>query len=91
MDGKDRAYRLRTRFGLSIESYSELLHSQGGVCAICGAAEPGKRTAYFQVDHDHRTGAVRGLLCASCNRGIGLLGDDVGRLLSAVKYLSRTP
>ena len=59
--------------------------AQNGVCAICGEVNvAGRRLA---VDHNHETGQVRGLLCCSCNRGIGFLRDHTDILESAVNYL----
>lgn len=86
-----RAAQLR-RYGLTIETYDELLASQGGACAICLSTEPKNyrgRGESFAVDHDHATGAVRGLLCNPCNNGLGLFGDDPVRLRAAVDYLTR--
>lgn len=73
-------------YGITESDYLAMLEAQGGTCAICHQAEriPGRSLA---IDHDHETGRVRGLLCASCNRGIGMLGDDVDRLASAIEYL----
>lgn len=71
-------------YGLTPEAYTEMLERQEGVCAVC-RKPPGRRR--LNVDHNHATGAVRGLLCPSCNRGIGLLGDDLDRLMDAVAYL----
>jgi hypothetical protein len=59
---------------------------KGGRCAICGTDSP-RGNGSFPVDHDHRTGRVRGLLCHPCNTGIGLLGDSSNQLLAAVAYL----
>ncbi len=72
-------------YGLTIEQYEAMLTKQGGGCAICGAKRSGKRR--LSVDHDHCTGRVRGVLCANCNRAIGLLGDDPTRLQKALAYL----
>lgn len=67
----DPAYRRRwslwTRYGLTLEDYECMLADQGGACAICGA--PPKRNR-LHVDHDHKTGVVRGLLCARCNSSL---------------------
>jgi hypothetical protein len=66
-----RADTLQRKFGISLDEYDAMLKSQSGVCAIC--AKPcatGKRLA---VDHNHKTGAVRGLLCSSCNIKLGWL------------------
>lgn len=78
---------LRARYGLELEDYEQRLAAQGGGCAICRATEPGGGRRYFDVDHDHRTGAVRGLLCSPCNAAMGLLGDDPARLEAAATYL----
>lgn len=79
----DHATRLRA-FGLTSADYQALLASQGGVCAICGRPEHGRRLA---VDHDHITGAVRGLLCRHCNLALGQFGDDPARIDRAASYL----
>ena len=68
-----------------VARYNELLFDQGGVCAICdGVNASGK---FLAVDHDHETGAVRGLLCSRCNSGLGLMKDDPERLLRAIQYI----
>lgn len=64
-----------------------MLEAQGGVCAICKGPETKPNAKYLAVDHDHATGAVRGLLCNNCNRAIGLLGDDAERLIAGADYL----
>jgi hypothetical protein len=78
--------RLKRNYGISSRDYDNLSNSQNGACAICGGDNGGK---FFHVDHDHVTGAVRGLLCNNCNAGIGFLKDDVGLLGRAVEYLKR--
>lgn len=83
---KARRYRLKWRYGVTLEQYEAMLNRQGGVCAVCrGASSKGTKLA---VDHCHDTGAVRGLLCDNCNRAIGLLGDDADVLRRAAEYLS---
>ncbi|MBV9043118.1 MAG: endonuclease VII domain-containing protein, partial [Acidimicrobiia bacterium] len=69
----DRKSHLKRTFGLSEADYERILASQDGGCAICGRL-PGSRNLH--VDHDHATGAVRGLLCFACNVAIGHLRDD---------------
>jgi len=59
---------------------------QFGRCAICGGVNDIDRR--LSVDHNHDTGEVRGLLCNRCNRAIGLLGDSIDILESAISYLS---
>ena len=83
---KRRKYRLKAEYGISIEHYNMLLSSQKGQCAICGIAvcPTGKRLA---VDHCHTTNKVRGLLCQSCNTGLGKFKDNISNLEKAIKYL----
>jgi hypothetical protein len=84
--GRARANDLR-RYGLSVEAHDALLEVQGGRCAICkGFDVTGRR---LSVDHDHATGRVRGLLCGSCNRGLGLFKDSEQFLTAACSYLKR--
>ncbi|MBO1267080.1 endonuclease VII domain-containing protein [Arthrobacter cavernae] len=75
--------RIKWRYGLSPEEFEGLHSSQGGKCAICSLIPP----TPLHVDHDHETGKVRGLLCGSCNRAIGLLKDDTDLMRSAIAYL----
>lgn len=79
-------------YGLTIDSYNDLLESQGGGCAICGAKESTRgngKTSRLVVDHNHDTGEVRGLLCHLCNTGIGCLQDDEELVQKALNYLRR--
>jgi hypothetical protein len=83
----NHARRLAKLYKLSPADVSTMLAAQEYGCAICGAApEDGPK-----VDHDHATGRVRGLLCGPCNTGLGLFGDDPGRLRAAAAYLETTP
>jgi len=76
----------RPRAGLSALEYSAQLMAQGGVCAIC-RRPPRKRK--LAVDHDHRTGAIRGLLCWRCNYGLIWYRDLPESLRAAADYLER--
>ena len=78
---------LRRTFGISLAEYSEMLKAQNGRCWICGTTEGDSSGRTLAVDHHHGTGAVRGLLCSNCNRGIGLFKDDPERLAKAISYL----
>lgn len=82
-----RAKKLRT-FGLTPECYAKMLDAQGGNCALCGRHYTEFSRA-LAVDHCHKTGKVRGLLCSPCNTGIGNLKEDVSILQGAVAYLLR--
>ncbi len=79
-----RRFKLWSKYGLTTEQYRTLLDKQEGTCAICSQDAPARA---LHVDHDHETGEVRGLLCNNCNRGLGLLKDDVVVLRSAITYL----
>lgn len=83
---RSREYALRTKFGLTLEAYEQLLLSQSRACAICGVSVDDYGRA-FDVDHNHTTGAVRGLLCGPCNKGLGCLKDDPERVAAALSYL----
>ena len=86
-----RNRRLKYQYGIDIPEYNKILEEQGGVCACCGRKENNvmgpRRDWNFAVDHCHDTGRIRGLLCNDCNRGIGLLGDNVKGLEKALEYL----
>lgn len=74
------------RYQITIEEYRRLFDEQGGKCIICQCVIT-EQTC--RIDHDHTTGNVRGLLCISCNTGIGLLKDSPDVLISAAEYLRK--
>ena len=78
-----RDYDWQYKYGITPEQYSELLEKQNGKCCICGK----EGNEYLHVDHDKATGEVRGLLCGSCNRAIGLFHEDTETMGNAIKYL----
>ena len=77
--------RLRHRYGLTAAGFVNRLAEQGGVCAICACPPP--EGDVLCVDHDHENGAVRALLCRTCNIGIGHLNDDPALVRKAAEYL----
>jgi len=80
-----RARKLSRKFGITTSEYESMSAAQQGLCAICGKPEkPNKRLA---VDHCHKSGVVRGLLCSLCNTAIGKLGDSPELLRRAIAYL----
>lgn len=84
-----RSFRLKTKYGLSLNDYQTMLESQNGVCKTCGTNSPGgRKDTYFHVDHCHKTGKVRGLLCAACNSVLGLVQDNPETLLNLIEYLN---
>lgn len=83
---RQRKYRLKREFELTLEQYNDLFQKQQGRCAICGVHQS-KINKALAVDHSHRNNKIRGLLCMNCNRGIGLLKDDPSILQRAMIYL----
>lgn len=87
-----RRASLKSTYGITPEQYQAILISQGGGCAICGTPENKgnkRRHKALAVDHDHNTGAVRGILCHACNLAVGILGDNVELLKKATDYLQQ--
>lgn len=82
---RERAGYLKRKFGITPEQYDEMLAAQGGVCALCGRTP--RDDISLHVDHDHRTGVIRKLLCFQCNNALGDLGDDPDLLRAAADYL----
>ena len=74
------------KYDMEPHKYDIMLSQQDSKCAICGSKHD-KQSDYFAVDHNHSTGAVRGLLCNKCNRGLGFLNDDITTLKRAITYL----
>jgi len=72
----------RRKYGLELGEFAQLFAKQKGLCAICNKPYP------LCVDHNHKTGKVRGLLCHACNVGLGKFFDDPALLIVAAKYLA---
>lgn len=79
-----RNSRYKKEYGITLSDYESMLSAQNHRCAICDRLSPYGR---LHVDHNHKTGESRGLLCFDCNSGLGKFGDDVGVLRDAIKYL----
>lgn len=95
-------HKCRTRktnansYKISLEDQEKMLRAQDGKCAICGRditgvvdLGKGKRKVKAHIDHSHRTGKIRGLLCASCNLGLGCFKDNPRIITAALKYLAK--
>jgi Recombination endonuclease VII len=81
---------LRKNYHISLEDYNSLRALQGFCCAICQKDEGNFKNG-MAVDHDHKTGEVRGLLCWICNKIIGRFRDDHDLLRSAAQYVTKPP
>lgn len=89
-----RKKQLKFAYGITLDDYDKILESQGGGCGICGSKK--NLSAYgkhispnFSVDRCHKTDKVRGLLCNNCNRGLGLLGDNIEGVQKTLDYLNK--
>lgn len=84
-------YSIRRRFGIEMGDYQAMLFKQAGLCRICGRPEPGRNRdgspRRLHIDHDHKTGKIRELLCSGCNKGLEGFGDDPQVMGEAVEYL----
>jgi hypothetical protein len=88
---KAKDARLRREYHITLEEYNLVLEYQGGACAICKHThnKEGKRLV-LSVDHNHRSGELRGLLCFMCNKIVGVLRDDKLKALNTFIYLNNT-
>ena len=73
------AHKAKSAYGIPLDEYEQLMHE--GKCAICG------NTERLRIDHCHVSERVRGVLCDSCNKGLGFFRDDPARLRAAIRYL----
>lgn len=79
---------LKQKFGIDLSYYNNLIQLQEGKCAICKVSQ-NELPKRLYVDHDHKTGKVRGLICHKCNTILGHSGDNIIILSNAIKYLKK--
>jgi hypothetical protein len=90
---KKREYNLKRLYGITLDDYDRMLQDQQGSCKLCGTLDPGGRQSgrgkvhVFFVDHCHKTGRIRGLLCNTCNKAIGQVGENLDFFTNAIIYL----
>lgn len=84
----DLKHRLKYKFRLTLEEYFLLVKKQDFKCAICKKTEL-ENKQQLAIDHNHKNGKIRGLLCTRCNHGIGHFKDDIFLLKQAIVYLSQ--
>jgi hypothetical protein len=82
-----RSGELRRRYGITLQDYADMFADQEGKCAICGGPPTTKSFRHFDVDHDGRTGKVRGLLCRRCNTALGYIESPIHA--PALAYLEK--
>lgn len=80
-----RGYELKAAYGITLEEYNQYIKNQNNKCAVCDE-DMYKR---YNVDHCHKTGKFRAILCYKCNPGLGYFEDNIGKLLLAIKYLKK--
>lgn len=79
--------RLKSRYGISLEERDAMITLQGNQCAGCRSPLGDWCSSSVHVDHDHETGAVRGVLCFACNTFLGKMGEDVAAIRALADYL----
>lgn len=83
------ARRLKVQYGITLDDYKSMREKQLSRCAICNLHESQSYHGRLHVDHDHKNGKFRGLLCHNCNLSIGRMKEDVSNLTRAISYLVR--
>ena len=81
-----KGHALKYKYGITIDEYDKMFESQNGCCAICNRPSTEMKRA-LATDHDHITGKVRGLLCDTCNRGLGYFKDSLDLVNKVSEYL----
>ena len=88
-----RKSHLKTTFNITLDDYDLMVKNQNGLGLICHKKPKkikykNKKNPDFHIDHDHKTGKIRGLLCYNCNIGLGKFNDDIEIMKSAINYLN---
>lgn len=89
---KAKCRNLQSRFNIKIEQFNKMLIEQNYLCAICKKPETAKQNDKIQalsVDHNHKTGKIRSLLCQGCNQGLGNFKESCESLIEAIKYIEK--
>lgn len=82
---KDRNRHLKYNYGIDYHEYEEMLIRQNGLCAVCKTT--GERS-HLSIDHNHKTGKIRGLLCHTCNSALGMLKENKDIVANLLRYLN---
>ncbi len=86
----ERNWNLKRKYGIDVAEFNAMLVAQNGVCALCRVPGRVGKHDKLAVDHDHKTGRVRGLLCSICNSALATLGDGEVGLQHALEYVRRS-
>ena len=88
-----KTYDLKCKYGLTPKDYLSLFNKQKGRCLICNKTNTRKHKSGknfdLHVDHNHKTGQIRGLLCGKCNLGVGLFNENINNIKKVVAYLEK--
>ena len=84
---KKKGYYYKKKYGITLEQKMEMVINQNSNCLICG--EPFLESKNTCVDHSHKTGKVRGILCRKCNAGLGQFKEDINIFRNALEYLEK--
>lgn len=85
-----RQYRLKKYYNISLDDYDLMLKDQNNKCAIClGNPKGSPSNKYFAVDHCHKTGKIRQLLCGTCNTILGSVNENIDILKSMISYIEK--
>ncbi len=87
--GYQRKYDLKRIYGITLEDYNAMLFEQNNCCKICKSPNAGGKNKIFYVDHCHKNGNIRGLLCTGCNLALGGFRDNIDTLYQAIDYLKQ--
>ena len=82
---RTRNSNLKRKFGITLGDYEDMLFGQGGKCLICGEEQHGNKE--LSVDHDHKTGKIRSLLCSRCNTFVGYIESNPDLLPNVIEYI----
>jgi hypothetical protein len=83
-----RDKRLKKEYGIGIDDYNKMFNEQNGACYICKKHQS-ELNSTLAVDHCHKTGKVRGLLCYKCNTALGLIYESIGSLINMIDYIKK--
>lgn len=85
----NRKSNLKRSYGLTLKEYTDLFNYQSGYCLGCSRHQDNLNHK-LNVDHNHKTGEIRGLLCIGCNRALGFVEENTHTLINLANYLRRT-